>query len=176
MNKFYLLVPVILLALFVAYYSQFSKQQDLIKQQQQQVEEQKKIDDDNAKKIASEKAAKDALIREQHQREEEARLEADHLSKWKNSIDKIKAETAQLQQDADAFAKQAADLEIELDSLQTTHETASRDLFDLQKQIELAKIDRRIADMEIQRTYDQVLQRVAASSMTYTPPPADPAK
>ena len=171
MNKFYIIVPIVLLALFGAYYLQFSHQQDAIKQQQDQAAEQKKIDDENTRKAHSEQAAKEAQRHDKNQREEEARKEAEHLSKWKNTLDKVNGETAKFQQDADSFSKQAADLDIQLDSLQVAHETASRELFALQKQIELAKVDRRIADKEIQRTYYQVTQKVAASSLTYAPPP-----
>ena len=113
-----------------------------------------------------------AQAREQAQQAEEASQEADHLAKFEATKQKMVDETATSQQEADSYAKQAADLQTQLASLQADHEKLSRELFDLQKQVELAKIDRRNADLEIQRTYDEVTQKIAASSLTYVPPSA----
>jgi chromosome segregation ATPase len=171
MNKFYIIVPIVVLAAFIAYYSQFTKQQAVIEQKELQA----KIDDDNAKKeqaeAATAKAIADAHARKEAQDAEDARQEAEHLAKYEASKQKLADETAKFQQEADGYAKQAADLQAQLDSLQASHDKASRELFDLQKQVELEKIDRRDADLEIQRTYDMVTQKVAASSLTYVPPP-----
>jgi hypothetical protein len=176
MNKFYFIVPVIALAAFIAYYSQFSKKEAERKAQQEQIEIQKKNDDEKAKQAAIAKAAADAQARKEAQDAQDARLAAEHIAQFEASKHRLAAETAKFQQEADGYARQAADLQTELDSLHAAHEKASRELFDLQKQIELARIDRRDADLEIQRTYDIVTQKIATSSLTYFPPQPPAAK
>jgi chromosome segregation ATPase len=171
MNKFYIIVPVVLLAVFCVYYQQFSTQLAVIEARKahdaavaaEQVEQQKK--DAEARAIA------EAQAREKAQLDEEAKQEADHLAKFEASKQSLADETAKFQQEADSYAKQAADLQAQLNSLQADHENLSREVFDLQKQVELGKIDRRSADLEIQRTYDIVTQKIGASSLTYVPPP-----
>jgi hypothetical protein len=171
MNKFYLIAPVVALAVFIAYYVQFDKQQAVIELQKAAAAAQVKADEDKAKEAATAKAIADARARKEAQDAEEAKQEADHLAKFEASKQKFADETAKFQQQADSYARQAADLQAQLDSLQATHEKDSRELFDLQKQVELGKIDRRDADLEIQRTYDMVTQKVVASSLTYVPSP-----
>jgi hypothetical protein len=171
MNKFYLIVPIVLLGVFCVYYRQFSAQQDVIAQQKAQAEQAAADQVIQQKKDAMEKAQADQQAREQAQHAEEAQQEADHLAKFEASKQKLADETANFQQEADSYSKQAADLQVQLDSLQAEHEKLARGVFELQKQVELAKIDRRSADLEVQRTYDIVAQKVAASGLTYVPPP-----
>ena len=172
MNKFYLIIPVVLLVVFCVYYRQFSVQEDIIAAQKAHDAELQAAADAKAKQAAIEKATAEAQAREQAQRDAEAKQEADHLAKFEANMQSLADETAKFQQEADSYARQAADLQTKLDSLQADHEKLSRDVFDLKKQVELAKIDRRSADLEIQRTYDMVTQKITASSLTYVPPPA----
>jgi membrane protein involved in colicin uptake len=170
MNKFYFIIPVVLLAAFVAYYSQFSKEFARREADKAQHLADLKAEDDRKKQEAIAKAAEEAHQREEAQRAAEAAAEAERRAKWDADNQKIADETADYQQKADVYARQAADLDAQLDSLRNTHDQASRDLFDLQKQIELAKIDRRNAELEIQRTYDMVTEKVAASTLAnFTP-------
>jgi hypothetical protein len=50
----------------------------------------------------------------------------------------------------------------------------NREVLEMAKRVELTKIDRRNAELEIQRMYDIVAQKVAASSLTQAPPPPPP--
>jgi hypothetical protein len=172
MNKFYIIVPIVLLLAFGFYYRQFSAQEDVIAAQKAHDAAIAAAQVEQAKEDAMKKALADTEAREQAEREEEASQEADHLAKFEASKQKLADETANFQQEADSYSKQATDLQAQLDSLQATHETLARDVFELQKQVELAKIDRRNADLEIQRTYDIVTQKVADSALTKTPAPA----
>ncbi len=171
MNKFYLIVPIVLLGVFSIYYRQFSAQQEVIALRKIHDDAVKADADAKSKKDAIDKAMADAAAREEAQRAEEARQEAEHAEKIEASKQKLADETAKFQQEADSYSKQAAELQAQLDSLQAAHESSSREVFELQKQVELEKIDRRTADLEIQRAYDMVTQKVAASSLTYVPPP-----
>ncbi len=172
MNKFYFIIPVVLLVAFVAYYSQFSK--EFAHREQVKAEQLAKVkaEEEQKKQEAIAKAAEEAHQREEAQRAADAAAEAERRAKWDADNQKIVDETADYQQKADVYARQAADLGVQLDSLRNTHDQASRDLFNLQKEIELAKIDKRNADLEIQRTYDMVTQKVAASTLANYAPPA----
>ena len=173
MNKFYLIVPIIALAAFIAYYANYSRdlaQRDRAKLEQQQAEEREQAAE---KQKAIEKAAADAKAREDAQRAADAAAEAEHLAKWQSSMKQMADEKAKYQANADNYAKEVSDLDIKLDQLHSDHAKASRDLFDLQKQVELLKITRREAEMEIQRTYDIVTQKVADSNLAnFTQPSA----
>ena len=172
MNKFYLIVPIIALAAFIAYYTQYSK--DLAHREQIQAEQQAAAARQEAldKQKAIEKAAADAEARAEAQREADAKAEAEHLQKWQDSMKQMADEKAKYQASADNYAKQVADLDLKLDQLHNDHAKASRDLFDMQKQVELLKITRREAELEIQRTYDMVTQKVTASTLANFTPPA----
>jgi len=172
MNKFYLIVPIVLLGVFCVYYNQFSTQLAVTEHQKALAAQAAAAQVEQNHQAAMQKAQADAQALEEAQRAEEARQEAEHLAKFEASKQKLADETASFQQEADSYAKQAADLQAQLNSLQTDHDKLSREVFELQKQVELAKIDRRTADLEIQRTYDMVTQKITASPLTYAPPAA----
>jgi hypothetical protein len=67
-------------------------------------------------------------------------------------------------------------LQNEIANLRNQRESLSRETFDSAAKVELAKIDRRNAELEILRMYDMVAQRVSDSSLTKLPPPPPPKK
>jgi len=79
MNKFYLIVPIVLLGVFCVYYRQFSVQQDIIAAAKAHDAEVAAAAAAQSKKDAMEKAKADQQAREQAQHAEEARQEAEHL-------------------------------------------------------------------------------------------------
>jgi chromosome segregation ATPase len=72
---------------------------------------------------------------------------------------------------AAALTKQIADLDKEVADLRTKRENLTRDIFDAAAKAELAKIDRQNAELEIQRMYEMVAQKVSDSFLTKLPPP-----
>ncbi|HTQ29886.1 MAG TPA: hypothetical protein VMI53_01635 [Opitutaceae bacterium] len=171
MNKFYFILPIVLLLAFIARYHQFSLHVAEVEHQHELELQQKQAEDQAAKEAAIKKAAADAAQREEEQRKADEQALADHLAKYQASMKQMADEKAKYQAEADRYAKQVGDLDIKLDQLHDAHSKASEELFDLQKQIEQAKIDRQLADLEIQRTYDMVTQKITASNLaSYTPP------
>ena len=61
-----------------------------------------------------------------------------------------------------------------LDVIRNQRESTSREVFDAAAKVELAKIDRRNAELEIQRMYEMVAQKVTDTSLAK--PPLPPAK
>lgn len=173
MNKFYLIVPTILLAAFIFCYGQFSQQYAAkVAQEQAEVARQAELDKE-AKQRAAEKATEEARKLEQSQREADERAEAQREQEYQNKKKAVTDEMDKYKQEADSLSQQADTLQKQLDSLYAAHEQASRKLFNLQKEVERERIARRDADMEIQRAYEMVTQKVAGSSLAnYTPPPA----
>ncbi|MGA3006400.1 MAG: hypothetical protein ABSE59_00765 [Opitutaceae bacterium] len=173
MNKFYVIAPIVLLGAFIFYYSQFSAQEKIKQEQRAEAAAEKATLDQEAKEEATKKAAAEAQVLQQKQRDEDEHAEQEREQKFQNDLKAVTDETNKYKDEADELAQQTATLQTQLDSLQAAHEKASIDLFNLQKKIELEKVARRDADMEIERTYDMVTQKVAASSLAnYTPPPA----
>ena len=70
-----------------------------------------------------------------------------------------------------ASQKQLTKLEADLDALRKSKDKATREAFDLAKQVELAKVAKRNAEFEIQRTTEMVSRRASDSSLTRMPPP-----
>jgi chromosome segregation ATPase len=121
------------------------------------------------------KAQEDAKER-QAKREAEDKAKADKKEKdFQDAVGKLQADINEYSGEADKFAKEAADLEIQLTKLRSRKEQATREAFELAKQVELAKVNRRNAELEIQRMVDMVAQKLNSSPLSAPPPPPPPA-
>jgi cobalamin biosynthesis Mg chelatase CobN len=170
MNKFYILVPVILLGLFSVVYWQHSKE-SAQKAVEKKMAEDKKHDEEIAKKkIAEEKAKEDADKRSKAREKEESDKEIAKQAKYQADIDTIKKDTAKYAGEAENYSKQAAGLDTDLANLRASKEKLIRESFELDKKVELAKIDRRNAELEIQRMTEMIAKRAADSAMAKMPP------
>ncbi|HND61603.1 MAG TPA: hypothetical protein PLB90_09005 [Opitutaceae bacterium] len=119
------------------------------------------------------KARADAEKRSAERAAEEAKKEAEKLAKWEEEGRKIQESTEKFLAEADASSKKAADLEIQLSSLRANKEKLNRETFELAKQVELGKVRRRAAEMEIQRTVEMISRKAGDSALSR--PPAAPA-
>ena len=156
MNKFYVITPLVLCALFGVYYFNFAQEQQ-IKEAQKKKEVAAKIAEEKRKKDDIEaKARADADERTRKREEETAKKEADRRAKW----------DAQGQEIADATKKYTAQAEA----------SAKQESFELLKKVELARIDKRNAELEIQRIHAMVAKRATESSAAQLPPPPAVAK
>ena len=90
---------------------------------------------------------------------------------------KVKDQTAEYTAKGAAAQKQVDALEAELAKLRKDKDATSRESFELAKKVELARVARRNAELEIQRMTEMVSRRAADSSLTRPPViPAPPAK
>ncbi|MDD2763711.1 MAG: hypothetical protein PHE83_07025 [Opitutaceae bacterium] len=176
MNKFYVILPVILLIIFGVYYTKVAEPQmeAQARAEEQRIVEQQAADDARRKEIelkAQEDARKAQAARneKERQRQEKARLDKEEQDR------KISEETAKYENEADRLTKEIADLDVQITNLRNQREAMNREVLESSKKVELAKIDRRTAELEIQRMYDIVAQKVAESSLAQMPPPP-PAK
>lgn len=175
MNKFYVILPFILLVLFVGYYSVDSKRLSEIDaaRARQVASEQKAADAQKAE--AEARATADAQAREQQRLKDIRDKEEAHERDVATKLAAIKADFTVNSDKADALAKQAGDLQIQLADLQTAKEKDSEETFNLTKQTDLLRIQQQNAEFEIQRLTDMVAQRADQSWMAQPPPPP-PAK
>jgi hypothetical protein len=169
MNRFYIIVPVVLLVLFGAVYWQHSKGAEQKAEAMRAAAAKAKADEDAKHAAAEKKAKEDADRRSEERRKEEEAKEAARKAKYDADTQKLKADVAQNNTDADNLNKQAAKLEAELTNLRAAKEKANHDAFELTKQVELAKIDKRNAELEVQRMTEMVARRAADSSMARPP-------
>jgi chromosome segregation ATPase len=175
MNKFYVMFPAVLLVAFAVYYTQFAKPE----MAEQEAAAKQKITDQEAVDAArradiEKKAQADAQV-QQHAREEKDRLKQEKARHDREEADRqIAEETAKFENEAASLTKQIASMEKEISTLRANREDLSREVFEVAAKVELAKIDRQNAELEIQRMYGMVAQRVNDSFLAKLPSPTPP--
>jgi chromosome segregation ATPase len=176
----YILLPVILLVAFLftpgAGYFSSMKELEAKNQRIKQEKATAKAAEDARREEIEKKAADDAKKRQAQRDAEERAKEAKKLKDYDDAMKQLGDEAAKYAGEADAFQKEANSLELQLNEFRSAKEKASREVFELTKQVELAKVSRRNAELEIQRMVDMVAQRLGASSLAQMPPPPAPAK
>ena len=170
----YLIFPGGALAAFLVFYLSHTKEIDERARQSAIVAEakQKAID---AKKVADEaRAAAEAKKRQQDREAEEfAKAETKRL-KQEAADKEVTDATAKALAEAAASQKEASRLEVELDALHKAKDKATQEAFDLARAVEKAKVDRRNAELEIQRTTAMIADKAAAAAMAKMPTPPTP--
>ena len=175
----YVLIPVVLLLafLFMPGSGYFSAMKDLAAKHaavaQKKADE--KAAEDARRKQIEERAQADAKKRQDQRDAEERAKEQKKIKEYEDAMRQLKDEADKYLAEADKNQKDANALELQLNDLRSNKEKTNRETFELSKQVELAKIARRNAELEIQRMVDMVAQRLGASYLAQMPPPA-PAK
>jgi hypothetical protein len=167
----YLVFPGVMLAAFLVLYFMHEKDADIRERQQAAAAAQKAAVDKQQKAEAEAKAQADAQKRQQEREAEERAKEEAHRKKQEAADKEVRDRTNATIAEADKSAKEAAALEIELDRLHKQRDQFSRETFDLAKQVERAKTDKRTAEMEEQRMTEMIARRAAESSIARLPPP-----
>jgi chromosome segregation ATPase len=177
MSKFYVIFPTTLLIIFAVYYTQVAKPAMAAKEiaAQKRIVDQEAIDDANRKQIEL-KAQQDA-VRQQEERAEKDREKEEKLKRQQEEQDnQVRTETNRLLAESASLSKQIADLQKGIADLRNQRETLSRENFEDAAKVEMDKIDRRDAELEIQRMYDIVAQKIDDSFLVKAPPPPAPAQ
>jgi hypothetical protein len=174
----YIIFPSVMLAGFLVIYFTHKEEAEEKERAHIALVAKEKAEADEKKKIAEAKAREDARKR-QDERDAEEKQKADEKAAKQAADDKkVRDQTAEYTAKADAAAKQAAALENELSRLRKEKDQTIRETFELAKQVELTRIARRNAELEIQRMTEMVARRAADSSLTRPPviPPTTTAK
>jgi predicted RNase H-like nuclease (RuvC/YqgF family) len=177
MNKFYVIFPAVLVIAFSLYYFQVAKPEMAAQELRAAAEKDAKDAAEKARLAVIEDKARADAQAQQQAREEKDRAKQEKARNDRVEQDrKIADETAKFESEAASLSKQVADMEKETADLRTKRENLSRDVFAAAAKVELAKIDRQNAELEIQRMYDMVAQKVSDSFLTKLPPPPPPPK
>jgi hypothetical protein len=171
----YIIFPSIMLAGFLVIYFSHKEQSEAKERAHIALVAKEKAEADEKKRIAEAKAREDAQKRQEEREAEEKRKADEKAARQAADDKKVRDQTAEYTAKAEAAAKQVAALETELDNLRKEKDKTSRETFDLAKQVELARIARRNAELEIQRMTEMVARRAAESSLTRPPALPTPA-
>ncbi len=129
------------------------------------------------KKAAEAKAREDAKKRQDEREAEDRKKEEEKAARQAADDKKVADQTAEYIAKGEAAQKQVTAKEQELEQMRKTKDQTSRDSFDIAKRVELARVARRNAELEIQRMTEMVVRRASESSMTRPPeipvPPAN---
>lgn len=167
----YVIFPGSMLALFLVFFLSHEKDMKARAEQQAKTVAAQLAEAADKKKIAEDKAREDAKKRAEERAKEDADKAAAKLAKQaaedkkvQDAMDAALAEGAKSQQEI-------AKLEVELDRLHKDKARLSNEAFALAKEVELAKVNRRTAEMGQQRTVEMIATRAGNGVLARLPPP-----
>ena len=170
MNRYYLIVPLVLAAIFGGIYWQHTQSAAADAAQKQTEVARAKEAADHQKADAERKAREDADKRAADRVAEEQKKEADKRSEWENESRTLTEDT---QRYADQLARNLKELEslnTELAAARATKETQAAEAFEIARGVELDRIKKRNAEFEIQRLTEILVTRAAGSSLARATP------
>jgi len=167
----YLVAPVIMLVIFTFFY--FSHAEEMA--QKEEIRKERVAAELEAEAIRKaqieEEARVDAEKRTAEREEKAEQREADRVAKWDAESKEIRMATAGHKAEADRHAANLAAMEIELDSLRQATAKTNADELALEKRVEMARIAKRNAELEIQRKTEMMLRTAERSAVAQMPPP-----
>ncbi len=170
----YLVFPGIMLGIFLIFFTANNKERQERSRIQMEAKAKKEADEKRAKEEAERLAREDAA-RKQQERDAEAKAKEDERIAKQAKVDaEIKADTDAARAETERFANEAKALEAELERTRKEIDQQTRATFDLAKQVEMAKVARRNAELETQRMVEMISHRAAQSLMANPPPPPPP--
>ncbi len=171
MNKSYLIVPIILLAVFGFLYNGATKEMAVKAAKQQATADARKAEDKKRKDEIEARATADAKKRQEEREATDRAKEEKKVREYQEVLKALRDESAKYSAEADKLSKESADLELQIAQARTNKETLNRESFDLAKAVELAKINRRNAELEIQRMIDLLGRKLSDSKIVVPPAP-----
>ena len=165
MNRFYLIIPVVLLALFGGLYWQHQVQRAAGAQVRAasaaaaQVAEQ-------ARKVAAERKARDEADQRiaTRQAEEQKKL-ATARAQWSADSVRLATETAEAQAQVAQLRTELVTVEKQLNDARQARVAQATQAMELAREVELGRIAKRNAELEVQRTTEILARRAAQSSL-----------
>jgi chromosome segregation ATPase len=171
----YVLCPTALLGLFIFYYSVKSAEVEAHEKQRAEQIAAQKASDAAARHEIEEKARLDAAKRAADRLAEAARKDKQKQDKYNDNMAKLRDETDKANAQVSELTEKIGQLQMKLDALQKAKEDASQSGFDIEKQIELAEVEKGNADLQSERMVAMIADRVEKSFLTKLPPPPPPA-
>lgn len=170
----YIIFPGVMLAGFLVIYFSHKEAAEAKEKAHVIAVAKKKAEDDDKKKVAEAKAREDARKRQEERDAEDKKKEEEKKARQDADDKKVRDQTAEYTAKGAAAQKQVTALETELDRLRKEKDKTNRETFDLAKEVELSRIARRNAELEIQRMTEMVSRRAAESALVRPPVMAAP--
>ena len=167
----YLIFPGAMLGAFLVFFLSYQKEADLREKARAELVLKQETEKAKLKAVAEEKARVDAKERQIAREKEDADKEAAKIAKLAAADKEVKDATDKALAEGDRAAKEGAKLDAALAAMRQAKDKANREAFDLAKQVELAKVAKRNAEFDIQRTTEMISSRASNSSLTRMPPP-----
>lgn len=174
MNKYYLIVPIVLLAIFGFSYNGALQEMRAKEESNLAKAAAKKVVEDKHKAEVESKATADAKKRQDERDAADTEKQQKKQAEYDEAMKKLRDEAADYADQVAKFTKQIADFESQITQGHNDKEKLGRETLDLAKAVELAKISRRNAELEIQRMIDIVARKLSESSIAAPPPPPLP--
>lgn len=176
----YLIAPAVMLGVFMVFYFSYVEKAHAKEEAVKAKAIAEKKAADEKKRVAENKAREDAKKRQDDRDAEDRKKEKERADKQAAEDKKVKDATDEAIAKFKASEAEGKKLQAELDSLRSEKDKLTRETFDLAKQVELARIARRNAEIESQRFTEMISKRASDSSLTrlpvVPPAPAAPAK
>ena len=170
MNRFYIIVPLMLLALFGGVYWKHVQDASEIAKAKAAAVRQAKAADEAKKAEADRRSREDSAKREAERLAAEQKKEADKRAKWEADSARIAEDTANYTAKAAETAGQVAALQQRLADLRASKKTLNEEAFGAAHDTEALAIQKRDAELEIQRMNTILIRKAAGTSLTATIP------
>ncbi|MDX2185547.1 MAG: hypothetical protein SFV32_01320 [Opitutaceae bacterium] len=166
MKRFYLfIIPIIGLIIFSVFYVQHL---DVVEQKEKdkKAAEAKVAAEEAEKKAEAQRKAQEDAARRQKERDiEDAKKAAEKEQKHKDAVAAVEGQIKEHRDEYNKYLTQTKDNEAKLNQLRAEREALRRENYDLTKQVALAQIERRNAELEIQRFAAMVTSKAEQSLM-----------
>ena len=174
MKRLYLLIPLGLLGLFAVAYQQHTvavaaAAQNVAAQAARQAQA-----DATAKQEAERQAKADADAHAAARLAAEKKADDDKRAKAEADRQRIARDTAGYRQDSAQLTAEISQLETKLTAARTARERLNRDVFETARTVELARIEQRNAELEIQRLTTLLVRQTTGTELPSLPLPAVP--
>jgi septal ring factor EnvC (AmiA/AmiB activator) len=174
MNKSYLIAPLVLLAIFAVTYNNSLKEMNAREMVNQEKAVKIKLEEKKRKDEVELKATADAKRRQEERDAEDLKKQAKKQAEYDEVMKSLRDQTADYTTQAAKLTKEITDLEAQIAQNRNAKENLIRENLELSKTVELTKINRRNAELEIQRTIEMVAKKLNDSSIAVPPPPPPP--
>lgn len=164
MNRYYIIVPIVLMAVFVFFERSASREAKIFEQQKIELAQRKKDEELAKKKELKIKAQIDSDKRNAERIAEEKVKAQKKKDEYDAKIQKMKDDLKKYTDDVEINTKLVAKLEKELADKHEQRERENRSVFELAKKVEVSKKMRRDAELEVQR-YNEMLSTSASESV-----------
>lgn len=176
MKRFiFVIIPVVGLLIFSFFYVQHLDTLKIKEEQKKAAKVEAERQENERKAIAAQKAQEDAIRRQQERDAEEEKRRKEKEQKHLDAVAGVQKQIDEHKADTAKYLQQTKDNETKLAKLRDEREALRRESYDLSKQVALSQIERRNAELEIQRFADMVVNKADQSVLAKIPTPA-PAK